>query len=387
MVNSSQILAQSKQRYLFIDLLRFVAGFFMIQGHVFDALLSPQVKSASWYYVHDFFHGFIAPMFLFASGVAFGVATIRSWDQHIVWGERVRRRVWKFLALIAIGYALHLPYFSLRKTLNAATFIETKAMVQVDALQCIGVTLLILQGAVFLLRKKDLFIRLVAFGGAVIIFVSPIVWSLRFGDKAPLWMAAYLNAENGSWFPLFPWSAYILLGAVFGYCFLKAGSYRDEVAMVLKYAAVSAGLAVLALLALRLPFDFYPPHDYWKSDPSIILVRLGVVSIVAAGIFLSERYIQSASRIPSIMGKESLFVYIAHLLIVYGSVMGPGLNYYIGPMLSLVQTLGVTVLVFVAVMFLAVLWYSLNSNHRVVAGRLKLAGAAIFLLAFIIRPW
>jgi uncharacterized membrane protein len=387
MLKSSQIMAKSKQRYLFIDLLRFVAGFFMIQGHVFDALLSPQVKSASWYYVHDFFHGFIAPMFLFASGVAFGVATIRSWDQHLVWGERVRRRAWKFLALIAIGYALHLPYFSLRKTLNAATIIETKAMVQVDALQCIGVTLLILQGAVFLLRKKDLFARLVALGGAVVIFISPIVWSLHLGDKAPLWMAAYLNAENGSWFPLFPWSAYILCGTVFGYCFLKVGSDRDQVAMVLKYAAVSTGLAVLALLALRLPFDFYPPHDYWKSDPSIILLRLSVVSIVAAGIFLAERHIQTLSRIPSIMGRESLFVYIVHLLIVYGSVMGPGLGYYIGPTLSLVQTLFVMVLVFVVVMFLAVLWYGLNSNHRSVADRLKLAGAAIFLLAFIVRPW
>src|SRR3954469_10064166 len=176
-------MAQSKQRYLFIDLLRFVAGIFMIQGHVFDALLSPQVKSASWYYLHDFFHGFIAPMFLFASGVAFGVATIRSWDQHIVWSERVRRRVWKFLALIAIGYALHLPYFSLWKTINAATFMETKAMVQVDALQCIGVTLLILQGSIFLLRKKELFVRLIALCGAVIIFISPVMWSLRFGDK------------------------------------------------------------------------------------------------------------------------------------------------------------------------------------------------------------
>jgi len=372
---------------LFIDLLRFVAGFFMIQGHVFDALLSPQVKSASWYYAHDFFHGFIAPMFLFASGVAFGVATIRSWDQHIIWGERVRWRIWKFLALIAIGYALHLPYFSLRKTLSAATFMETKTMVQVDALQCIGVTLLMLQGAVFLLRKKDLFVRLAALCGAAVIFVSPIVWFLHFGDKAPLWMAAYLNAENGSWFPLFPWSAYILCGVVFGYCFLNAGSRRDEVAMVLKFAAASAGVAVLALLALRLPFDFYPPHDYWKSDPSMILVRLSVVSIVAAGIFLSERYIRSASRIPSIMGKESLFVYIAHLLIVYGSVMGPGLSSYIGPMLSLFQALEVTFLVFVAVMFLSVLWHSLNSNYRVVASTLKVAGAAAFLLAFIFRPW
>jgi uncharacterized membrane protein len=378
---------QSKQRYLFIDLLRFVAGFFMIQGHVFDALLSPQVKSASWYYVHDFFHGFIAPMFLFASGVAFGVATIRSWDQHIAWGERVQRRVWKFLALMAIGYALHLPYFSLRKTIHAATFVETKAMVQVDALQCIGITLLLLQGAVFVLRKKEFFVRWVAICSAVVVFISPVVWSLHFADKIPLWMAAYLNAENGSWFPLFPWSAYILCGVLFGYFFLEAGSYRDEVAMVLKYAAAGAATTGLALLALRLPFDIYPPHDYWKSDPSIILVRLSVVSIVAAGIFLVERYIQSPSRIPSIMGRESLFVYIAHLLIVYGSVMGPGLSYYIGPTLSLGQTLFVTLLVFIVVMFLAVFWHGLNSNHRTIAGRLKLAGAAFFLLAFIVRPW
>jgi uncharacterized membrane protein len=378
---------QSKQRYLFIDLLRFVAGIFMIQGHVFDALLSPQVKSASWYYVHDFFHGFIAPMFLFASGVAFGVATIRSWDQHIVPGDRVRRRIWKFIALIAIGYALHLPYFSLRKTIDAATFLETKAMVQVDALQCIGVTLLILQGAVFLLRRKETFIRWVAIGGAVVIFGSPIVWSLRFAGRLPLWMAAYLNAENGSWFPLFPWSAYILCGVLFGYFFLKAGSYREEVATVLKYVAASAGLAVLAVLALRLPFDVYPSHDYWKSNPSIILVRLCVVSVVASGIFLIERFIQPFARIPSIMGKESLFVYIVHLLIVYGSVMGPGLNVYIGPTLSVVEALQITILVCVVVMFLAVLWYGFNSNHRSVADRLKLAGAATFLMTFLLRKW
>ena len=359
----------------------------MIQGHVFDALVSPQVKSASWYYVHDFFHGFIAPMFLFASGVAFGVATIRTWDQHIVSGERVRRRVWKFLALIAIGYALHLPYFSLRKTISAATFLETKAMVQVDALQCIGVTLLLLQGAVFLLRRKELFAKSVALAGAVVILASPIVWSLHFGDKFPLWLTAYFNGENGSWFPLFPWSAYILGGVLFGYFFLKAGTYRGQVTTILKSAAAAAGLAAVALIALRLPFNFYPYHDYWKSDPSIVLFRLSVVSVVAAGIFLVERYIQPVSRIPSIIGTESLFVYIVHLLIVYGSVMGPGLNVYIGPTLSLVEALEATVLVFAAVMLLAVFWHEFNSNHRAVADRLKLAGAATFLLAFILRRW
>src|SRR5678815_6046414 len=56
-------LFQQKQRYYFIDLVRFVAVLFMIQGHVFDALLSPQVKALPWYYMLDFFHGFVAPAF------------------------------------------------------------------------------------------------------------------------------------------------------------------------------------------------------------------------------------------------------------------------------------------------------------------------------------
>src|SRR6187200_996591 len=221
----------------------------MIQGHVFDALLSPLVKSASWYYIHDFFHGFIAPMFLFASGVAYAVATLRSWEQHTVWDERVRRRMGKFLGLIAIGYALHLPYFSLWKTVNEATSLQTKSMVQVDALQCIGVTLLLLQLAVLFLRDTGYFVRAVAAGAALVILGSPILWSLSLAGTMPMGIAAYFNSESGSWFPLFPWSAYIQCGVLFGYFFLKAKDHRGRVRMVLGYAALSAGLASLALIA------------------------------------------------------------------------------------------------------------------------------------------
>jgi len=359
----------------------------MIQGHVFDALLNPQVKAASWYYIHDFFHGFIAPMFLFASGVAYGVATLGNWEQHVVWGERVRQRIWKFLGLIAIGYALHLPYFSLWKTINSATSLETKSMVQVDALQCIGVTLLILQISVLLLPNRKTFIRTVGLGAAVVILGSPILWSLHIAGKVPMWLAAYFNAENGSWFPLFPWAAYILCGVLFGYFFRSAKDRRQEVAMVSRYVAISAGLALLALLLQRLPFDFYPPHDYWKSDPSMIFIRLFAVSTAAAVIFLAEQYLKTSSRIPSIMGRETLFVYIVHLLIVYGSVLGPGLSYFIGPKLSLAETLGVTALVYAVVMSLTVFWYELNSKHRTVAERIKYAAAAAFVLAFVVKPW
>jgi uncharacterized membrane protein len=386
-LGSFQNMAQSKPRYQFIDLFRFTAGFFMIQGHVFDALLSHQVKSASWYYIHDFFHGFIAPMFLFASGVAYGVATIGNWDKHTVWGEPVRRRIWKFLALMAVGYALHLPYFSLWKTINSATALQAKSMVQVDALQCIGITLLILQVSVFLLRKTETFIRVVGIAAVLVLLGSPVMWSVSLTGRLPLWLAAYFNAENGSWFPLFPWSAYILCGVVFGYFFLKARNHRERVTMVLKYSGITGAFALAALFAAGLPLTIYPPHDYWKSDPSMILLRLCIVSVVAAVIFLLEHYVQSPSRVPAIMGRESLFVYIVHLLIVYGSVIGPGLSSYIGPTLSLAQSLGVTALVFAVVMVLTVLWHDLNFRHRTAADRIKYAGAFAFLLAFVVKPW
>jgi hypothetical protein len=358
----------------------------MIQGHVFDALLSPHVKSASWYYIHDFFHGFIAPVFLFASGVAYGVSTIRNWEEHIVWGERVRRRIGKFLALIAIGYALHLPYFSLRKIISTATSPEINSWLEVDALQCIGFTLLMLQIGVLFLRKEKWFIAATGIASAVIIFGSPLIWSTHFGGKMPVWLSAYMNGDNGSWFPLFPWSAYILSGVVLGYFFVNAGEHGHS-AMMWKNVGLSAGIALLAILAMRLGFNFYPQHDFWKSDPSIVFLRLGVVSVFSAGVFFVEHSLRMPLRVPLIMGKESLFVYVVHLLIVYGSVLGAGLNQVVGATLSAGQALGVFVLVLAVTMVLTVLWYDLNSKHQTVAFRLKIAGAAIFLLAFVIRPW
>ncbi len=76
----------SKQRFLFIDHLRFFAVLFMIQGHVADAVLSVTVKANPRFYYYDFIHGFVAPVFLVASGLAFGVSTLRHWDEYTVMG-------------------------------------------------------------------------------------------------------------------------------------------------------------------------------------------------------------------------------------------------------------------------------------------------------------
>ena len=380
-------MADSKQRYLFIDLLRFVAAFFMIQGHVFDALLSTQVKSHPLFYLHDFFHGFVAPAFLFASGVAFGASTMKRWEEHIGWGKRVRHRMQRFLGLIAIGYALHLPYFSLRKTISTASPDAIKSLLQSDVLQCVGVTLLLLQISILVLKNRRAFEWAVAAVAGAVIITAPLMWSAHLSGYLPMALVSYLTPENASWFPLFPWSAYILCGVLFGCILVNARDSARSASVMLKYAALNLGILAVSWATMYLPFNFYSAHDFWKSNPAMFFVRLSVVGIVTSLIFAFERMWKTTPYVPSIMGRESLFIYVLHLVIVYGSVVNRGLAQRIGPTLRVAPTLAVFAGVFVAIGLITILWYRWKTEHETVASRVTIAGAAVFLLTFLIRPW
>ncbi len=380
-------MAEYRQRYLFIDLLRFAAAVFMIQGHVFDALVSPQIKAHPLFHMHDFFHGFVAPAFLFASGVAFGATTMRRWDEHVTWGKRPRRRVQRFLGLIAIGYALHLPFFSLRKTMTAASPAKIQSMLQSDVLQCIGLTLLLLQIAILLTREKKFFGWVVAVSAAVVIFSSPLTWSGHFSGYLPTALVAYLSPETGSWFPLFPWSGYILCGVLFGCTLANAANPVSAATLMRRYALLNVGILALAWAVMYLPFDLYPAHDFWKSNPSIFFVRLSAVGIVASLIFLSEGLWKTTPYYASIIGRQSLFIYILHLMVVYGSVLNRGLAQRIGPTLQVLPALGVFALVLTAVGLITILWYQWKSEHETAASRVTATAAAAFLLTFAMRPW
>jgi uncharacterized membrane protein len=380
-------MADGKQRYLFIDLLRFVAAFFMIEGHVVDALLSTQLKAGPLFRMHDFFHGFVAPAFLFASGVAYGASTMKRWEEHATWGKRPRRRALRFLGLIAIGYALHLPYFSLRKTWNETSPAVIKSLLQSDVLQCIGLTLLVLQLTILLTKKRKSFEWTVAAASAAVILAAPLMWSGHFSGYLPTVVVAYLSPETGSWFPLFPWCAYILCGVLFGCVLANAGSEANTASVMLRYAILNAATLGFAWAAMYLPFDLYPAHDFWKSNPTMFLVRLSAVGIVASLIFLVERLWRTIPLFPLMIGRESLFVYILHLLIVYGSVVNRGLAQRIGPTLEVIPTLGVFVLVLIVIGLITLLWNRLKAEHETAASRVTFAMAATFLLMFAIRRW
>lgn len=377
----------SKQRYLFIDLLRFLAVVIMIQGHTFDALLDLKLRSSTLFFAHDFFHGFVAPMFLFASGVAFGISTFKKWEEHIKPSQHVARRIGKFIGLLLIGYALHLPYFSLYKIITEASANEIAAWLQVDALHCIAATMLLLQLSVLALKQEKQFVSFICVAAVILIFSAPIIWSLNVVSIFPLWFASYLNNGNGSWFPIFPWSAYILCGVIFSWLFMNAKEHHH--AMKLMQNAVVAGVAVFtaSLILVNLPFHIYPVHDIWKSSPLIFLARLGFVIVVTSSIFFAEHSYKLKPQIPQIMGRESLFIYVVHLVILYGSVMNKGLQHVFLPSLSVVQSSLVFLLLFFAIVGFTYGWYQFKIHYKRSASVMRFAAAGIFIILFLVRPY
>ena len=377
----------SKQRYLFIDLLRFLAVVFMIQGHTFDALLDFDLRSHTLFFAHDFFHGFIAPMFLFASGVAFGISTFKKWEEHNRPTRQVAKRYGKFIGLFIIGYALHLPYFSLRKILAEATPSDIAVWLQVDALHCIAVSMLVLQTAVLLLKDEKKFVLFTSSAAVFIIFLSPVAWSIEFTKIVPLWLASYINAGNNSWFPIFPWSAYILCGVIFASVFMNAKEHRHAMDLMQKSVTVGVVMFILAFILLNIPLNIYPPHDVWKVNPLIIFARLGFVLLVTSGVFFAEHSLKITSQIPQIMGRESLFIYIIHLIILYGSVVNKGLQQVILPTLSVAQSSLAFIVIFIAVSVFAYGWYQLKKQYASMAMTVRIAVAATFIILFLTRPY
>ena len=131
--------------------------------------------------------------------------------------------------MIGIGYLLHLPKFNYDQILHETTERSWQIFFQADVLQCIGVSLLILQGLLLLLRtERRLYFTLAAIT-VVIAFITPIVWGIDWRNYLPLPISGYMNGihfPTFPGFPLFPWAGFIFAGAVCGYFYLEAKQNR-----------------------------------------------------------------------------------------------------------------------------------------------------------------
>lgn len=372
-----------KSRLLFIDLLRGWAILIMIEVHVFNAFLVPSLKDTHWFGVVNFINGLVAPSFLFISGFAFIISTQNKHDELFKFGSLFWKKMMRIGLIFVLGYTLHIPFFSLAKTIREVTPQLWVSFYNVDILQNIAVGLLFILLARAFIKKDKTFFYFILISCAVFIFVSPVIWEHDFAKYFPLPIACYFNSVYGSFFPLFPWIGFLLAGAVCSILFLKAREHDYEKKFIIQVAAL--GLILLAAGHFYLSPLFPKTYTAIKPHPMFFFERLGYVLLFLSICwkFISIYATKGTTIID--MGRESLLIYYLHLQIIYRKFLnGKSLDSMAGATFGVWQCIVYTLVLIFLMIITAKIWGTFKRKHKKEAQYVTAAVFGIAIILFIL---
>jgi uncharacterized membrane protein len=361
-----------RNREIYIDAFRGLMALVMVQGHVFDDLVSAADRAAPWYQFQMMFHGSTAPGFLFASGFVAGLPRAPLSVRASV------RRARRLLFVLGVGYFLHLPYLSIWKTMHA-TPAQKAELFACNPLQLIAVSQLGLLVLQWIAGRR--WVWTAAATAVAILTAAPFVWSARLSTRVPLWLGGYLDpAAAPSQFPIFPYAAFVLAGTVAG-AWLgrtdRATRHRRSVRAAL--ALITAGVLLSLVLAGRV--------DFWSVSPGYALLRMGGLVLALAAVEWAAAREMRGIRALGLLGHETLVVYVLHLVLLFGGVLGHS------PLTDYAGRLGFGGALAVLVGMLPVLYGAAWTWHRF---KMRRPHGAHLVLAFITvlvlwelltRPW
>jgi uncharacterized membrane protein len=321
-----------KQRAVWIDVLRLLAIFQMVQGHSIDAVLADPLRTGSLFEAWTWMRGLTSIAFLFVAGFAFHLVTLPRLESHLAEPAAVRRRFVRALQLVAIGYALHGPLAILWGDFDGAL----RELAIVDVLHCIGLSLLVLEALAVGLRDRRRVVLVAAVLATALIALVPVAAGLAAPGLREAFVLNYVTSAGGSIFPLVPWAGYLFAGVVAAEIACPAGSATSP---------QRAGGALLGLALVPLVLGVTASGG-WLGVVGPALVKLGVVIAVTGALAFATAKVARLSAPLETLAGESLVIYAFHILVLYGA--GFGFASVVGPRLSLVGALGVAVLMLVA---------------------------------------
>lgn len=360
------------QRVEAVDLFRFFVLFFMIQGHLFRAYLLPALRQEQWYKLHEVFHGFVAPGFLFTAGFAAFLSFHNKRQNYIHLDRAFFKRLRRILFVFVIGYWIHLPFLSLRKTLQFVRQGKANDFLRVDILQCIGVGLLFFTLLAVLLKNEKVVVLFSALAGALFFLLPDAVKGIRLH---PL-IDPYFNYEV-SIFPIFPWVGFLCIGIVTAFIYSQL---KKEFFFKL----------LLLLGVLFFPWFFFQASNYYFKAELTLSGNLNKTGGIFLLLCICEWLLRKCGgRFLDILkkaGTESLFVYVLHLFVIFNSIFRPGLKSLFENSLNVLQALLLFFVLQLAV-FAASLLYNYLKEKQPLLWRWGFnVFWAAFLLMFALRP-
>ena len=295
-----------RRRIVFLDWLRGLAAIVMLQGHTFHSFLREDQRGEPAYIFSQFFGGQAAAIFLFLTGITFGLGMNRR-DELPAW-QRVTgslRRA-RYLFLVAIAFRLQMWIFAWPTQ-------PWTDLLRVDVLNLMGATAAVLSVAA--LGRGMRRVQWAAAAGIILAAAAPVLAGLDTTRVPPALRDYFVPSAAG--FSMFPWGAYLAFG-------LAAGSAipyvsRGDWSRVLQWAALAGfGLLLAGRYFADLPFSIYSHSDFWLNSPALVACKLGITLLLASAAFLWTEYFSHGWSWVQLLGRTSLAVYWVHIELVYG---------------------------------------------------------------------
>ena len=342
-------------RLYFIDAIRAWAILMMLQGHFIDGLLDPVYRDDSniIYLSWKFFRGITAPAFFTVSGFIFIYLLLRERGstQTGVNNPRILKGIKRGLMLIGIGYLLRLNIFGLFQGVIYNSFYL------VDVLHCIGLSILFLIAIYSYSQHKKKYVLPLLLGiiGAGVFLFEPVYKTLNY-SFLPDFIANYLTKSNGSVFTIFPWFGYAALGAfmaVLFYNYKEAKHLYSKAILItfisgflITFFSSNVFLYLFQLTQVQLFADIF--------NNNYLFIRFGNVLVIFSVFMMLRRFITSKSILD--IGKSTLYIYVIHFIILYGSFTGLGLYKYFNHSLNPLYTITGAIIFLISVTYLSLLY-------------------------------
>ncbi len=335
----------SNNRVIYLDLLRAFAVIMMMQGHTIHTFLMEEYRSMDsvFYSVWYTLRGFTAPIFMFTAGCVFAYLFKRK-NLPFFDNPRVKKGLIRFVTLLSLGYLLRYPT---HRIIDFSNVTEQRMLtfVSVDALHLIGFGILFIIAIEFISSKikiKDSYLFIIS---TLFFFILAIPFrSINFLEFLPLPIAAYLNYDTGSFFPLFPWAGYVLSGAYLGYYLAKKP--KIYLRRSFSYNLILIGLILIAFTSLiKMSLELFIVNEsFWNTYPTLPLFRIGVVLLLNGVLSFLCISLNKLPKVINLLGRHTLLVYVVHLIILYGWVFSPGFYYKFSKTLNVIQSVGAVLL-------------------------------------------
>ncbi|HUK24942.1 MAG TPA: heparan-alpha-glucosaminide N-acetyltransferase domain-containing protein [Terriglobales bacterium] len=320
--------AAASSRLAYIDWMRGLACLLMFQTHCYDSWLGSVPRKGEFFMWSQLGGTLPAPLFLFLAGISCALIADRSLRKGIEASAIGRFTVRRGAEILGLGLL-----FRVQEYVISWGWAPWSDLFRVDILNTIGVAIMLiglLEWAVLSLVKGESARGAVAGSaagvGLLISLLTPLLWTTWRPDWLPWPLESYINGVHNlgqpqAWlFPIFPWVAFSFAGLAAGF-FLLSGWAHSKGALVFALAG-AAGLALIyaARWLDSRPWQLYPVYDFWHTSPNFFLIRVGLLLVILALVYLWCRWGGGQWGFSPLiqLGKTSLLVYWVHIEFVYG---------------------------------------------------------------------